>query len=249
MFCAEHSCHLLLVKRSHTSERMRHTFHDYTQTARWLLLPLGRLGHQKLERFRTNLNVHPGSAQCSLPNPTFQARRPLPESPQRNETPWSSSTAWGGGTKDPSFKSHWGLSIKGKGGLLKEVVGRSCVPFPLLTGRIFYCCYCLVPIRVGGVPCSSNHAEALVGNWRPRLSQHATVPRITGLPVYAANRVIVFTHSLTGTKCHGGILPDSSGHPWLMFLHCGWFERIKTGILEQQGRASPPNGPWRGLIL
>lgn len=172
-------------------------------------------------RFCSMLN-----AQCSLPNPTFQARTPLPESPQRNETPWSSSTAWGGGTKDPSFKSHWGLSIKGKGGLLKEVVGRSCVPFPLLTGRIFYCCYCLVPLRVGGVPCSSNHAEALVGNWRPRLSQDATVPRITGLPVYAANRVIVFTHSLTGTKCHGGILPDSSGHPWLMFLHCGWFERI-----------------------
>lgn len=120
------------------------------------------------------------NAQCSLLNPTFQARRPLPESPQRNETPWSSSTAWGGGTKDPSFKSHWGLSMKGKGGLLKEVVGRSCVPFPLLTGRIFYCYYCLVPLWVGGVPCSSNHAEALVGSWRPRLSQDATVPWITG---------------------------------------------------------------------
>lgn len=66
MFCAEHSCHLLLVKRSHTFERMRHTFHDYTQTARWLLLLLGRLAHQKLERFRTNVNVHPGSAQCSM---------------------------------------------------------------------------------------------------------------------------------------------------------------------------------------
>lgn len=138
--------------------------------------------------------------------------------------------------------------LEGRDGLFQEVDGRSCVPFPLLTGgsSIITAVWSHWTSGLAGDPCNSNHAEALVGNEGPRLSQDATLPWITGLRVCPVTRVIVVTHWDKMSRWYTAVFLLTP----LTHLSALWLvEKIRTEFLEQHDSASLPNRPLQGLIF